>query len=254
MGVASAAPLLVAHARQVQPLRRRHRTAGAAIPSLQGGGDVGLRPAPDAHLGERARSSSAPAGAGTSGWRTPGSPRRPRGARPPRPASCTGDFAWQARSRKVVKSWWPTSTWAACVHGLGVQRLLHVPDPALVQRRRAAPVEDAVAVAPLGGREPGVPALRRDAWPPARRPAPGSGGRSAHCARSRRGQSRVEVHMHHLAGGVDAGVGAARGLQPELLAAEGLDGALDRALHRRRAPSGPGSRDRAGRRTRRARR
>jgi hypothetical protein len=25
----------------------------------------------------------------------------------------TGDFAWQARSRKVVKSWWPTRTWAA---------------------------------------------------------------------------------------------------------------------------------------------
>ena len=48
------------------------------------------------------------------------------------------------------------------VHRRGVERLLDVPDPALVDRRRALAVEDAVEVAPLARREARVPALRRD--------------------------------------------------------------------------------------------
>ena len=47
------------------------------------------------------------------------------------------------------------------MHRRGIERRWHVPDPAGLQRRPGAAVQDAVAIAAAGRREAGVPALRR---------------------------------------------------------------------------------------------
>ena len=54
-----------------------------------------------------------------------------------------------------------------------------------------------------------------------------------------------EVDMRHLAGGMDAGIGAAGAAQRHCLAAESLDRLLDRLLHRRLVRPAAASRHRA---------
>jgi hypothetical protein len=121
------------------------------------------------------------------------------------------------------------------VHGLDIQRLFHMPDQAAVQRRRGRAVEDAIEVAALGRRKPRVPVAlgdlglqHRDGLGPTR---------WAFSAFStvRAGQSFSEVGVDDLAGGVDAGVGAAGRLQPDPLTGEVEDRRLDRLLHRGQA-------------------
>ncbi len=118
------------------------------------------------------------------------------------------------------------------VHGLGVQRLPDVPDPAVVQRRRRPPVEDAVEVAPPLGREAGVEVFGRLG-----RLQDGDGLlRQVGVDGVADGGGRpgpLQVDVDHLRQGVDPGVGAARSVDRRRLAGKGGDRLLQRRLHRR---------------------
>ncbi len=118
------------------------------------------------------------------------------------------------------------------VHGLRVQRLLHVPDPAALQRRRRLAIEDAVEIGPSLGREAGMEV------------GAGFGCGQHHDGLAHQmgvqrvhhrggGPGLLQVEVDHLAGGVDPGVRAAGGVDPDRLAAEGRDRPLQRGLHRR---------------------
>ncbi|MNE22068.1 hypothetical protein D3C80_1152570 [compost metagenome] len=118
------------------------------------------------------------------------------------------------------------------MHGLGVQRLLDVPDPAPVQGRTTGPVEDAIQVfAPVGG-EAGVPVVAdRGAIQHRHRFMHQVGVQSVH-HRPRR-PVLVQIDMAGLARGVDPGIGAARSGDAHGLAGKGRHRRLDGALHRR---------------------
>ena len=74
----------------------------------------------------------------------------------------TDEAAWQAAERKLLKSWWPTSSRAASAMAAGIERHRHVPDAAAIERRRRAAVQDQVAIAPRRRREAGMEVGRHD--------------------------------------------------------------------------------------------
>ncbi len=117
------------------------------------------------------------------------------------------------------------------MHGLRVERRLHAPDPAALQRRRRPAVEDAEEIdAPLG-REAGVEVVRGGGGVQHRDGLSGEMGvQGVHHGGGRPVAGQVEVD--HLARSVDPGVGASGGADHHPLAAEGLDRPLQRALHR----------------------
>ena len=117
------------------------------------------------------------------------------------------------------------------VHGPGVQGRPDMPDLAAVEGGGRRSVEDAVEVAPLGSREAGVPALRGDLGLQHHHRLVDQVGVEG-VAHGQCGPVLRKIHVHHLAGGVDPGIGATGGLQAQGLAAEGEDCALHRALDR----------------------
>ncbi len=116
------------------------------------------------------------------------------------------------------------------MHGLGVQRRLHMPHAAQIQRRPARAIEDAVEIAPAQSGEPGVEVFGRRRR---RQHGDGSGGEmgveGVHHHPGRPGL--CEIQVDHLTAGMNPGVGAARGGDAHRLAAEGGDRAFDLGLH-----------------------
>ena len=106
-----------------------------------------------------------------------------------------------------------------------------MPDPAVIQRRRAAAIEDAVKIMPRGGGKAGVKIIRRHL-----------GLQHHHRLRAEimiEGVAHLvgreilfQVEMRHLAHGMHAGIGAARAGDSDARAGEFLDRLFQRALHR----------------------
>ena len=90
--------------------------------------------------------------------------RRGSGSRSPRPRASreiassvfTGVSAWHWLSRKVVKSWRPTSACAASCIACGIELLRNAPCATAIERKVRPAIEDAIEIGAAGGVEAGV--------------------------------------------------------------------------------------------------
>ena len=124
-----------------------------------------------------------------------------------------GLLAWHSAARNVVKSCRPISSLRGFVHDLGIERPGDVPDPARIERRRRPAVEDAIDVVPLHGGDARIERLGHDL-----RREDRDGGRLqmrvGGVPHRIRPPLLVQIHMHDLMGGVNAGIRAAGAMDP----------------------------------------
>jgi hypothetical protein len=117
------------------------------------------------------------------------------------------------------------------LHQGRVERPGHVPDPAGLERRRRAAVEDAVQIGPPGRRQARMEPVR-DGLDRQHRDGLRAQMRVRGVAHGIRAPVAGEIDVHDLMGRVHAGVGAPSTMNPHRMTAEALDGLLDRLLHR----------------------
>ena len=221
----------VVDAGEIEPVRRRDGAAGLAVAGRKGLAHRICRPAPFPHQPQGAHH-------GTHLIVQEGAGGAFRDHEVPFPADAEGLqrlfralrlTAGVAEGGEVVVA---DEDLAGLVHGLHIQRLLHVPGQPLFEGQRRQAVEDAVAVGAADGGKAGVKAFMHL--------LAGKDSDRVRLAvevhRPHHGFGRpvlFEIHMRHLTRGMHARIGAPGPANGNLLTAEGLDGTLQHGLHGR---------------------
>ena len=126
----------------------------------------------------------------------------------------------------------PDQSLRSAVHRLRIQRLGHLPGAIGIQRQRGAAVGDAIEIGAANARKPGVPITGLG-------PAVQHGNRSGaevvvdRLHQPKRVDLLVHIDMNPHAKGVDPGISPTGSVERHSLTGNGVNGFLDRLLHRR---------------------